>query len=324
MEVISHLVEASDLGRLHVVRFTPSTASGDDLGIHFGGYRSRIDTVDTFGAAYTIASVRNMVVDLIERPGNGLSTLPESSHLRKDYMRFGFVAVCDAIKEAQAKDVTFKSARRLHVSGMSLGGHVAVQYLDGNKRASSATLFDPSGLRHRASKTEAFGRYLLASALEIPVGMVRLKPGVEAIFQQEHELYESYHEFLKANPHLIKPTKQKGADKAEFREACRPADGAGVDSAISLMQEALDDGREFELRASRSGARLISDHRSVEVINQKLSQFDVANPGVNQPGSPVRYGFSQDGPWWHSLAIAPVAVRKLIETPIDQLQTRLK
>lgn len=324
MEVTPRLIEAEDLGQLHIIRFTPVGALSDDLGIHFGGYRSRIGTPDTFGAAYVLARERNMVVDVIDRPGNGLSTLPESSSLREEYMRFGFVAVRDAIMDAQAEDKLFKNARRLHVSGMSLGGQVAVQYLDGIERAGSATLFCSAGLRHKASEAEAFGRYLLASAIEVLIEKAKFKPEVEAVFRQEDELYAAYEKFLEDNPRLRKPPKQEDAAKTEFREACRPADGMGVDSAISLLQDALDNDRKFELRASRSGSRAISDHRSIGVINQKLSEFDATNPGVNQPGSLVRYGFSQDGPWWHNLAIAPDAIRKLINTPLDQLHNRLR
>lgn len=323
MEVTSHFIETEDLGSLHFTRFVPPHATAQDLGIHFGGVNSRIATVDTFGTAYIMASDRGMIVDVVDRPGNGSSTLPENSNLREDYMRFGFVAVRDAIMEAQTEDDTFKNASRLHASGMSLGGQVAVQYLDGVDRAGSATLFDSAGLRLKAPKIEAVGRYFFyVLGIELVADKLGRKQSVGDAFSQERGMLEAYTEFMETYQENM--PEQKGAGKAEFLELCRLAEGTGPDLAVSLLQDALDDGRPFELRASRSGARVISDNRSVKVINQKFEEFDEANPGVNQPGSAVRYGFSQDGSWWHSLAIAPEAIRRLILPSIDRLRPRLR
>lgn len=326
MEIVSHSVDTDDLGSLHFTRFTPPNASTADLGLHFGGVNSRIDTIDTFGVAYILATERNMIVDVVDRPGNGRSTLPESTSLHADYMRHGFVAVQESIMEAQSRDEVYQKAKRLHASGMSLGGQVAVQYLNGvGERASSATLMDSAGMRLKASRIEAVSRYFFYLLVVEPLaGKVAGKPSVEDVFSQENDLIDSHANFMEVYSRLSHTPKQKDAGKAEFRELCRLADGTGPDLAVSLLQAAVDENRSFELRASRSGARIISDNRSVDFINKTFDDFDRVNPGMNRPNAPVRYGFSQDGPWWHSLAIAPDAVRNLINPPINQLQDRLK
>lgn len=323
MNISSHFVESDDLGVIHFTRFMPPNVSNEDLGIYFAGINGRVTTLDTFAAAFVVAEETKMAVDVVDRPGTGFSALPEISTLRYDYRKFGFVAIREAILEAQLQDELFRRAERIHVTGMSLGGYISLQYIEAlNNRASSAKLIDSSGMRHPSNSINGFGRYLTYLGLESGATRIGKKPSLENKIKVEPKIIESFDEFIESlDLSQLPAPPDKEAMKLEIVESIRPIDGNGVVTLIDVMQRMVDKSKQFELRASRSGARVLTDKKSVDFINNALNKFDEDNSGQTV----VSYGFMQDGmPWWHDLALSPEVLRAFINTPIGNLNRRLK
>ncbi len=324
MHVTVNQHETAELGQLQTVSFEPNNPAKGELGLYFGGINARIGTLDTFAASHALADCLGIKVLFVERPGDGSSTLPAKPSLRKAYERHGYPVIADAVLEAVMPQPI---AEKVCVAGVSLGA----QHASETARAigpsnHSVLLFDSGGLRQREFPPLGVSRYLTY----LPVEAVAVARGRAASIEQAYGrdgMGKQFQEFLENNPEVVNRTTKEGDRHTKVslaRELGRMTSGQGIFDVALLLEQALEDQRPFELRASRSAVRKYIDPRTPEHMNSLLDQLDARWLPDEQIAMGVRYGFDQCGPRWHNAASSPAAVKRLVGTSIDDLARRLR
>ncbi len=318
MEITSAFLTSSDIGQLHMVRFEPEDAPADELMVVFNSINGRSTTIDGFAVPLLMAQYTGLTVDYIERPNTGLSE-GLSAPLTDEFKKYGFLAVREAVAEAQLQDPKFKQAKTLHVGGFSIGGYEAVLYGDVvQDRLGSMKLVCAPGSCF-ANQAFGTGRYFVYKGAETIADTCKLKQSVGEIHAGQQAALDAYNKMYK---HPEPPPLTRSQGLAELRESALPAKGLSLKLLPRMLANAATAGRKLELRASYSPMRVLTDPLTVPHMNKMLDQFDKEYAGQDS----VTYGFLQRNgmKWWHNLATKPEVLEMLLKTPISGLRQRLR